>query len=278
MRSLTIRLLSLTGLLSALALLPACGGSAGGSASDVATAPLGPSSGTPEGEAEETNDPPAASAVRYAWVNDLNVRAEPRAAAAIVTKVQPTDELKLTGKNSGAAEPIVLRGILFEEPWLEVALPDGQTGWVYGGAVRGADEVKGGAPLTSTTFNYPAFGNFDLSQWETLKKVELPGEDVMTVQRSYGRDDRTLVVEEYHSEYGMGSSMTLRGGGGYLLKERVFKYDNLAETITESVTDHSGDVPVTYLRERPAPGPYQQLNAEPRMLTGNWTKKEGISE
>lgn len=76
--------------------------------------------------------------LRYAWVDNLNLRDQPSTSAKVIATVQPKDALQLTGEFTGEWSTITLRGTTFSAPWIKVTTPDGKAGWVFEGAVQKA--------------------------------------------------------------------------------------------------------------------------------------------
>lgn len=226
---------------------------------------------TTTNENEISSNTTAAPIALYAWVNRLNLRAQPEATAEIIAKLETHQTLLPTGNQSPQTEPVVLRGVLYEAPWIEVQIPDGRTGWVYGGAVRTKQESKGNPPITAMRFSFPAFGGFDLNEWEKVSETPSDTEgdfDRLTVR--YRQTDQQLEIESYEGEYGYGYHYRLQDATGGLLMERHFRYDNFSLEITEEVVDHLGLEPKYFSRSQAVPLPYQQLNDRPMLLTGDW--------
>ena len=224
----------------------------------------------PETTAEPPNEEADGSIPLYAWVDRLNMRSFPNTSAEVVAKLETTTPLTPTGRQSEQAEAIVLRGILYEAPWIEVETAEGKSGWVFGGAVKAEGELKGNPPITEEEFNFPAFGNFDLSEWEKISEADGDEEgDFDRLTTRYRKDDQQLSIESYAGEYGYGYSYRLEEAGG-LLSERHFRFDNMELKMTEEVVDHRGLQPKSFSRTQTSPLPYQQLNARPMILDGDW--------
>jgi len=86
--------------------------------------------------------------ILYTWVDGLNVRDQPSTKGNTVARVKPNEPLTFTGEQSPKAETIVLRGVAYHEPWLKITTADRKDGWVYGGAVKLKDQLKGNASLS----------------------------------------------------------------------------------------------------------------------------------
>ena len=209
----------------------------------------------------------------YAWVQNLNVRATPSTKGEVVTIVQPTDALEVV-ERSAKAETIVLRGVMYEEPWIKVKTPNGAEGWVFGGALKREDEQKGNAVISKKKFAFPVFGEYDLDQWQKL--ATKPGEDegdFDTETSTYKRGKQLLEIYSYDGEYGYGHIYKLKTSTGKVLKERHFSYSNDAREITETILDFTADPPREYSRSQPTKMSSFQLTSRPLMLTGPWTEK-----
>lgn len=228
---------------------------------------------TTTNETENASNTTAAPTPLYAWVNRLNLRAQPNATAEVLAKLETQQALLPTGNQSPQTEPVVLRGVLYEEAWIEVQTPDGQRGWVYGGAVKTEEEVKGNPPITAMRFSFPAFGAFDLNEWDKVSEALSDEEgDFDRIIARYKQPDQQLEIESYEGEYAYGYHYRLQDAAGGLLMERHFRYDNFSLKITEEVVDHLGLEPQYFSRSQAAPLPYQQLNDRPMLLTGDWTE------
>lgn len=247
-----------------LALLTACGG--GDTADSTATSSTDPT----EEAAAEADDPNESV---YAWVDNLNLRDNPSTSGKIIASVQPKDALERV-EQSATTEAIVLRGVLYDEPWIKVKTVAGEEGWVFGGAVKRKDELKGNAPIDEKKFRFPVFGEFDLNEW-TYQSVQIGDSesDVSGEMSNYRRGDQLLSIRNYESEYGYGYVYTLKTTSGQLLKERYFDYSNDVLEITETVKDYTTDPAREYSRSQKTKQAARQLNAKPVMLSGPWTEK-----
>ena len=177
-------------------LLSACGGSDATTNNDTSS-----EDASTEGSAtteESTNEP------LYSWVENLNLRESPSTSAKVITSVQPTDALERL-EQSAKSEAIVLRGVMYDEPWVKVKTAAGDEGWVFGGAVKRKDEIKGNQPFTDEYFSFPVFGEYNLSGWRETSVI--PGDDEGDFDRStrkYKLGDHILTIYSYDGEYGYG--------------------------------------------------------------------------
>lgn len=121
---------------------PASSTSAAAEAPDLIATSNEPETGEMMAEplAEAAEDATSTAEPLYAWVSTLNVRDQPATSGAIVTTVQPQDTLLPTGKRSPQNTTLSLRGMTFNEPWLEVGTPDGKQGWVFAGTLQTANQ------------------------------------------------------------------------------------------------------------------------------------------
>lgn len=68
-------------------------------------------------------------------VDKANVRASASTQARVIGTIQQGDRLRWHGQVSDSSLALKLRGVRYDEPWLEVELASGRKGWVYGGVV-----------------------------------------------------------------------------------------------------------------------------------------------
>lgn len=68
-------------------------------------------------------------------VADLRLRETPGEKGTIVATLPKGAKLDDLGEVSDFTTRVTLRGITFDEPWIKVKTPGGQTGWVYGGGL-----------------------------------------------------------------------------------------------------------------------------------------------
>ena len=229
-------------------------------------------SGAAPNEADEPVTP-SATGIRYTWVDQLNVRDQPTTKGKVVARVKPNEPLTLTGETSDGAETIVLRGVAYHEPWYRITTADKKDGWVFGGAVKEKEAMKGNAPIKNEEFYFPAFGYYKLSDWQHLKTEDSEEGDAESTSRSYRSDEGMLleIDETEVGEYGYSRKYRLTDKAGNLLKEREFSFSNDPNTITEVVVDHT-DIPAKrYTRSQELDKHFMQLNAVPLMVRGEWT-------
>ncbi|MFK8007714.1 MAG: SH3 domain-containing protein [Saprospiraceae bacterium] len=207
----------------------------------------------------------------FAWVDKLNIRDASNLKAKTITAVESNDALKFTGEQSDQIEEIVLRGVAYDEPWLKIITPDDKEGWVYGGAVKRKSESKGNAPITDTKFDFPHFGNFDLSTWKKLG-TRLEGEEVDIQITTYQKGDQILeVTSSEMGEFYYGYDYKLMDRSEKILKHRSFSFTSDGKMLEEKVKDYSTNT--EYTRNQTLKKHFYQLNAKPVMVNGKWTNR-----
>ena len=266
LRTLCLFLLAVTTVLS-------CDNDAADATSSSATDPI---VATPDPEPAATSVAPT---VLVPWVDQLNMRDEPSTSGKVVAKLPIRSELTVTGNESEKAETIVLRGVAYTDRWYEVMTTDDQKGWVFGGAVRNPDEIKGNAPLNDKQINFPIFGAYNLDKWDLIQPATTTaGGDAETVTTKY-RDDRgqILTIEKTTvGEYGYTDRYVLESGQDYLKVRELTFTTNLGDPdgtheLTERVEDYLNSE--VYVRSQQIDKHYMSLNAYPRMVRGEWQKK-----
>ncbi|OAV44668.1 SH3 domain-containing protein [Lewinella sp. 4G2] len=252
-------------------LLSACGGN-----EEVATVDPAP--------VQPTDSAPAAAPAskgRIVWVDGLSLRESPSLTAKRVAKMKNGEVVKLTGQKSDENENAVLRGVLYSEPWYELTTEDGKQGWAHGGGLKGNREVKGNRPLTDTKFNFPYFGEFDLSGWKKTGPTSTSAGDFDYTTTTYVGDGQRLSITttgtESGSEYGYNFDYLLQNSRGDTLKTRYFSYNNDIREIEEVVVDYMGAEPTQHRRTQSVSTAYQQLKGYPLMARGEW-KSQPLSE
>lgn len=262
----TMHLLTILGLF--LLLFTACG------SDELASADT-----TTEETAIAAPPPPSIgeSPVRYAWVEDLNLRAEPSTKGKVIGKLKTTDKLTLSGEKSSQETPYVLRGALYVEPWYEVETEEGLKGWVFGGAIRQEKERKGNNPLRKLSFNFPYFGQYDLKSWKKTGEEASGGGDFTVTTTTYQGDGQKMEISDGYGEYGYFFKHEVFNLKGDTLKARSVTFDNETLLLTEEIVDYMEANPVTRVRSQASPISYQQLNGMPLLVRGEW-KVGGVQE
>ncbi|MEO1436883.1 MAG: SH3 domain-containing protein [Bacteroidota bacterium] len=223
------------------------------------------------------NDPPEVhekDELLYTWVDELNIRSTPNAKGYKLTKVESNKALKFLGETSDESQTIVLRGVAYHEPWYKIETPDGQQGWVFGGAVKEKGEQKGNAPITDMSFDFPYFGAYDLSEWKFDRVEKGGGGDAENTTIMYTKGNRMLTVESTEvGEYGYSYRQKLSDLSGNLLKEREFHFaaDVQPKELTETVKDYAASPPRQYQRIQKIDAHFMTLNSRPQLARAPWT-------
>ncbi|MEO1262002.1 MAG: SH3 domain-containing protein [Bacteroidota bacterium] len=270
-----------------LLLFPSCGESpSNDSKSDISTKTAAPGSDESGGSAPEpANDAPLPESMAtltqnekvYAWVDRLNIRSSPNTSGKVIANVTEQEALEFTGEKSKEIEEIVLRGVVYDEPWLMVKTKDGKEGWVFGGAVKRSGETKGNDPISDNQFFYPHFGRFDLSTWKEVSTTDESGGDYTGTTKMYEKGGRLLqVVIGDTGEYGYSRRYKLMEANKKLLKERVFSVNADADfrEATESVKVYTTNPPIEYKRSQKLELHHLRLNSLPMMVNGAWSESE----
>ncbi|MBT8234254.1 MAG: SH3 domain-containing protein [Saprospiraceae bacterium] len=211
----------------------------------------------------------------YAWVDNLKIREEPSLSAKTVSTVKKRTALTLSGNRSDNEETIVLRGVAYKEPWLEVKSHKEVIGWVFGGAVKKKDEKKGNDVINDKFFEFPYFGRYNLDYWTQGKTIDESGGDADIKTTTYTRATEILKVSIIDvGDYGYERNYKLFDKKNNLMKERNFSFstDQEFRQIRETVSDYTADPPTQYLRVQNMEKHYSQLNDLPMMANGNWSK------
>ena len=206
----------------------------------------------------------------YAWVDKLNIRDSPSLDGTSITSVQSNDALEFTGIKSDQNEFIVLRGVLYEEPWLKIITPDGKEGWVFGGAVKLKDEKKGNGPVDDLIFDYTHFGSFNLTKWKKFDTKSREGGDVTTDSGKYSNSKQIIEFSNSRSAYTYGTSHSLYDNNKKLLKKRDFHCSLDISKMDETVIDYTSTPPKKYMRSQKLPKPIYELNERPNRVNGKW--------
>ena len=79
-------------------------------------------------------------------------------------------------------------------------------------------------------------------------------------------------IETFASEYGYGINHTLLNLKHDILRSRKIFFDNESGEFMEEVVDHMGAEPKLYRRSQLSPLSYQQLNARPTFVQGEFAE------
>lgn len=219
---------------------------------------------------------PAGPPSLLVWVDQLNAREQPNLKSPVLVQFREGESVRPTGERSNFTERIELRGQSFEEPWLEVAINDGRTAWVFAGGLRRPGEVKGPSILPTTQLDYTHFGSFDLTTWKRVARRDEGEEEVDVLTEVYEKEGRQLEVSlAERGEFYYGWSYALRDAKGELLKQRRLEFtaDTDFNELSETVVDYTVQPPREYRRVQTLSQHFSQLPTKPDRATGEWTVK-----
>lgn len=218
----------------------------------------------------------AAGEELFPWVDGVNVRERPTTEAKRVARILEGEVLSYTGEKSANNSTFVLRGVAYTEPWRKVTTKDGVTGWIFGGAVKRADEKKGNLPVSETQLAFPYFGTYDLSTWEKLEEEASEEGDAESVVSTYRKDGKTMTIRKTEmGDYGYIQQYTITDPEGLAVLEREFTFSVDPDfLLTETVTNRLEDPVMEYSRTQKMDTHFSQLNARPERALGEWNKRE----
>jgi hypothetical protein len=233
-------------------------------------------------EEVEASIPPAPEApapeLLYAWVDALNLRAEPKTGSTSVTKVNSGDALTYLGESTAATEKIELRGVVYDEPWMKVTAPDGKSGWVFGGAVKRAGETKGTEKQIKGVINIPHFGRYDLRVWAKETETVEGGGDAEITTSIYSSGSWLMEIKKSDvGEYGYSRLYRLIGPNSEILKVRHLEWATSEEdgyALTELVYDFEQDPAVVYSRSAFPEMHYVQMKTKPETVKGDFVSAQ----
>ena len=153
-------------------------------------------------ESDATTETPKEENTYYVWVDNINVRDASNTKGNVIGTYTSPD-LEFTGTKSENKDIIVLRGVVYDDYWLHVTTKDNKEGWVFGGAVKEEGDDAGNKVITNDTFDFPHFGNFDLTTWKNIGVRNEEAGDAETRTTTYFKDGQTLEVSKTDvGEYG----------------------------------------------------------------------------
>jgi len=212
------------------------------------------------------------------WVTRLTVRNQPSRAGAAVGKVSPGDRLVATGERGSVIERILLRGGLYETPYVEVVMDGGAKGYVYAGGLHELDTPSPApVPQQPGRLEYDRFGSYDLTAWQETERTTTSEGDADIGKVHYRAGQRILEDEHYTTgEYGFGNRQRLTTVDGELLRERSFSWTTSdgEHRISEEITRYDTEPPRSYRREQLAAEHFSQLSELPTRVVGEWREQE----
>lgn len=265
----------LLGLFSLFLLLAACG-PAEQPATEEATPPVETFPAPAPAPAKEVQGPLKAGDELETWVDRINIRESASTAAKVVARIPNGEPMKFTGEQSGKKDVILLRSVVYEEPWLQVTTKDGQEGWVFGGAVKRPDEQKGNQVITATNLDFPYFGRYDLSDWKALDTASESGGDAESNTKRYQKGAQIMSIRETDmGDYGYSYNYQLMDVEKRVLLERELSFQaDMDMLLTETVTNHIESPAVEYKRSENLSKHPAQLGGRPLLVSGEWMKSE----
>ncbi|QHI38468.1 hypothetical protein IMCC3317_38610 [Kordia antarctica] len=232
---------------------------------------------------DTTAETPKEDTTYYSWVDNINVRDASNTKGKVVGTYSAEDALEFTGVKSDHKDIITLRGVAYNDNWLKITTKDNKEGWVFGGAVKHEDEIKGNGIITNEKFDFPHFGSFDLNSWTDLGVTKTQGGDAETSTYRYMKDNQILEIEKTDvGEYGYYYTYRLMDAKNTLQKERKFSFEaGMGDTgtmmeLTEVVKNFTNKK--QYARKQMLTKHFMQLNARPEMVNGNWEETALIDE
>jgi hypothetical protein len=208
----------------------------------------------------------------FTWVDKVNVRNAANTKGKVVGRIPAGEPMVYLGKKMNTEE-IVLRGVVYNEPWLQIRMKDGKEGWVFGGAVHRKQEVKGNPPVSATKISFPHFGRYDLADWTKISTKEGDSEEVDQTITTYQQDSRLIEVDAYEiGDYGYGYTYKLMDVEKRILIERKFvcSADTELRTLEETVTSYMKSPTRIFTRKQNLENHFSQLNSKPVMVNGDW--------
>lgn len=67
----------------------------------------------------------------FVWAENARVRETPDLEGKLITELKGGEKVMLTGETSTNKTKVKLRGVDFEDVWVEIELTDGKTGWIF---------------------------------------------------------------------------------------------------------------------------------------------------
>lgn len=221
-------------------------------------------------EGQEQEQDYQANETLIAWVDLLNVRAEPNTKGEIVASLRENATVTYTGERTDESETIELRGTSFEEPWLKIRTADGKEGWVFGGAVRREGESKG---VQRSTMSVGELVKLEMSQWTKRSEWTSSGGDSESVTTIYTKGDLTLAIRKTEvGEYGYSRMYDLYNKDFQLVKRRFVNWsgEHPSFSLVETIMDLESNPAKTFKRSQPFSKHFFQLKPRPESVQGDF--------
>lgn len=221
-------------------------------------------------EQQEQGQAYQANETLVAWVDLLNVRAEPNTSGKIVASLRENTMVTYTGERTDNLHTIELRGTSFEEPWLKIRTTDGKEGWVFGGAVQREGENKG---IKRSNMSIGELANLEMSQWAQRNEWKSGAGDAESVTTIYEKGDLTLVIRKTEvGEYGYSRTYDLFDKNYQLVKRRFVDWGGEHPTfsLTETITDLASNPAKTFKRSQVFSKHFFQLKPRPESVQGDF--------
>ncbi len=216
----------------------------------------------------------------FPWLNDLNVRQSANVTAPIITTVKENASLTPTGNVSAKKETLVLRGGAYYDYWIEVKTPNGEIGWVFGGAVKKAAEEKGNAAFIEGIVDFEHFGKYILKDWKFQGKQASSAahnDEIVSTYKHPSQEQTLVITMSDHGDYGYTEKYELIGMNNSPLKTRVFKFQGDGWLLSEKVMIQNTNPNYEYTRSQKLEKHVIQLNAKPKLVIGAWTKNQIVN-
>jgi|GEM_PF-1593230 len=205
-----------------------------------------------------------------AWVDLLNVRAEPNTSGNIVASLRENAAVTYTGERTDDLHTIELRGISFQEPWLKIRTSDGKEGWIFGGAVQREGESKG---VQRSSMSARELANLEMSQWSKSTAWTSGAGDAESNTTIYKKGDLTLAIRKTEvGEYGYSRTYDLFNKDYQLVKRRFLEWggEHPSFSLTETITDLESNPAKTFQRSQQFSKHFFQLKPRPESVAGDF--------
>lgn len=212
-----------------------------------------------------------------AWVDLLNVRAEPNTSGKIVASLRENAVFKYTGERTETLQTIELRGASFEAPWLKIRTAEGKEGWVFGGTVQREGEGKA---VQRSTMSVGELADLEMSQWAKRSEWTSSGGDSESSTTIYSKGDLTLAISKRETgEYGYSRMYDLFNKDYQLMKRRFVNWsgEHPSFTLKESIMDLESNPAKTFTRSQPFSKHFFQLKPRPESVEGDF-QEESLSK